>query len=234
MDCLWTTDVSGEVAGIIGLCRTAPHVAQIDEFRIDPQWQHTSIPSTLLRQVREYCSSQGCATLLVQAGSVPGWLLTLLAHSGFRPAKQEVVAGRQVYEFYLDVGRQPGAGHEQRRGILRVLLADDHSVLRKGMADLLQECADVEVVGEARDGQEAVKMALEIKPDVVLMDITMPRMDGIEATRRITSQLPRVRVVGLSMHEEEEAATAMRAAGAQAYLCKSQPSDAILAAVLQA
>lgn len=115
---------------------------------------------------------------------------------------------------------------------IRVLLADDHPVLRKGLADLLREQNRIEVVGEARDGQEATELALQIHPDVVLMDITMPRLTGIEATRSITARQPAVRVIGLSMHEDEDMARAMCEAGAVAYVNKSEAADKLIAAVL--
>lgn len=127
----------------------------------------------------------------------------------------------------------PAAGIVSKaRGGLRVLLADDHPVVRKGLADLLREQAGIEVVIEARDGQEAVDLALEARPDVVIMDVTMPRMDGIEATRRIMAQLPRTRVIGLSMHEDAEAMRAIREAGASHYLRKDVASDLLVAAIL--
>ncbi len=115
---------------------------------------------------------------------------------------------------------------------LRVMLADDHPVLRKGLANLLREQSQIEVVGEAQDGQEAMELALQTQPDVVLMDITMPRLSGIEATRRITARLPAVRVIGLSMHEDEDMAQAMREAGAVAYVNKGEATDTLIATVL--
>lgn len=115
---------------------------------------------------------------------------------------------------------------------IRLLLVDDHPILRKGLADLVRIRPEVVVVGEAGDGQEAVDLALLLKPDVILMDITMPRMDGIEATRRITAALDHVRVIGLSMHEGEEMATAMRGAGAVGYMTKGGDPDALIAAIL--
>jgi DNA-binding NarL/FixJ family response regulator len=92
---------------------------------------------------------------------------------------------------------------------IRVLLADDHPVLRHGLAGLLQGHAEIEMVGQAKDGQEAVELARQTRPDVILMDITMPRLNGIEATRRIKAELPEVCVIGLSMHEGEDMAMAM-------------------------
>jgi DNA-binding NarL/FixJ family response regulator len=103
---------------------------------------------------------------------------------------------------------------------IRVLLVDDHRLFRGELADLLSDDALVEVVGQAADGQEALELARDVKPDVVLMDVTMPRMDGLEATARIVKVLPRTRVIGLSMHEEADMAPAMCKAGAVAYFRK--------------
>jgi signal transduction histidine kinase/ActR/RegA family two-component response regulator len=110
-------------------------------------------------------------------------------------------------------------------GRIRVLLVDDHRILRMGLASLLRSEADIEVVGEAVDGQMAIEMSRELRPDVVVMDITMPRMNGIDATRRILAEAPSVRVIGMSMHEQDDMANAMRSAGAVAYLTKGCPSD---------
>lgn len=115
---------------------------------------------------------------------------------------------------------------------MRVMLADDHPVLRRGLADLLREQGQIDVVAEAQDGEEAMELALQTHPDVVLMDITMPRLTGIEATRRITARLPEVRVIGLSMHDDEDMARAMREAGAVAYIHKSEAADQLVATVL--
>jgi PAS domain S-box-containing protein len=116
-------------------------------------------------------------------------------------------------------------------GRIRVLLVDDHKIVREGLRSLLAQDDKVEVVGAAADGHEAVDMAMHVRPDVVLMDVTMPRMDGIEATRRICSELPGTRVIGLSMHEHRDMAAAMIGAGAVGYLAKGGPSDALFAAI---
>lgn len=116
---------------------------------------------------------------------------------------------------------------------VRVLLADDHPVLRNGLSDMLMGHPDINVVGGAQDGQEAIEMALELRPDVVLMDITMPRMDGIEATRRIKQATPEICVIGLSMHETEEMAATMRNAGATEYLTKTTPVEDLVSAILR-
>ncbi|MCE5268931.1 MAG: response regulator [Planctomycetaceae bacterium] len=127
----------------------------------------------------------------------------------------------------------PRAPAETAVACVRVLLADDHPILRKGLGEVLNEKPGIEVVGEAGDGEEAVEQALRLRPDVVLMDITMPRLNGIEATRRITTELPDVRVVGLSMHEGDDMANAMREAGAVAYLRKDEAIDTLVATILR-
>jgi PAS domain S-box-containing protein len=114
---------------------------------------------------------------------------------------------------------------------IRVLLADDHHILREGLARLLRERPGIRIVGEAGDGRQAVELALRERPDVVLMDVSMPELDGIEATRQIKSALPGVRIIGLSMYESQEMGTAMRDAGAVAYLSKAGSPDALLAAM---
>lgn len=116
--------------------------------------------------------------------------------------------------------------------IVRVLVADDHRVVREGLITVLHDQPDIEVVGEAADGQQAFELALCMKPDVVLMDVTMPGVDGIEATRRITRAMPEVRVIGLSMHKRDDMAAAMREAGAANYLSKEVAADELVAAVL--
>lgn len=114
---------------------------------------------------------------------------------------------------------------------IRVLVVEDHPIVREGLVGLLQGEFDVEVVGQAGDGVEAVELARQLHPDVVITDISMPRMNGIEATRRIVADLPHCRVVGLSMHDDAGIAQAIRDAGATAYVTKGGPSEALLAAV---
>jgi PAS domain S-box-containing protein len=115
---------------------------------------------------------------------------------------------------------------------VRVLLADDHAVMREGLKQLLEMEPDIQIVGEAADGEVAVEMADRLRPDVVLMDIDMPRLDGIEATRAIRRQHPETRVIGLSMFQEAERAQALSEAGAVRYLSKSGRSNELIAAIL--
>jgi PAS domain S-box-containing protein len=114
---------------------------------------------------------------------------------------------------------------------IRVLLVDDHQILRAGLSSLLRDEQGIEVVGEAEDGVEAVDLALTLEPDVILMDVTMPRMGGVEATERITAKLPSVRVIGLSMHTEADMAARLREAGAAAYVTKGGAPAALIRAI---
>jgi PAS domain S-box-containing protein len=114
---------------------------------------------------------------------------------------------------------------------IRVLLADDHTVLRKGLVGVLNQEADIEVVAEAADGEMAVELARQFNPDVVLMDVTMPKVDGIEATRRITAAQLGVGVIGYSAHKEEDLAQALYKAGAIGYLSKDEPAEFLIAAI---
>ena len=114
---------------------------------------------------------------------------------------------------------------------IRVLLVDDHRVMRQGLARLLQQEPDIEIVGEAPDGPTAVALTRQLQPDVVSMDIDLPGMNGIEVTRLIRAEFPRVQVIGLSMFEEAEHIAAMGEAGAATYIAKSGPPEALLAAI---
>ena len=110
----------------------------------------------------------------------------------------------------------------------RLLLVDDHKLLREGLRRAVEE-AGFDVVGEAGDGEEAVRMATALRPDLVLMDVTMPVLDGIEATRRLRLSAPDARVVILTMHGEEETINRALRAGAAAYLLKDCSTDQVAA-----
>ena len=114
---------------------------------------------------------------------------------------------------------------------IRILLADDHMVLRQGLTSLLRTQPNFEVVAEASDGASAVELARATRPDVVLMDIGMPGMDGIQATRIIHRDFPEIRIIGLTMFEEEELLNAMREAGAATCLTKSGSTNALIQAI---
>jgi DNA-binding NarL/FixJ family response regulator len=114
---------------------------------------------------------------------------------------------------------------------VRVLLADDHTILRDGIRALLEDEPDMIVVGEAEDGRTAVKLACQLKPDVVLMDIAMPLLNGLEATRQIKHDCPQVKVLILTMHENEEYIRQVLASGAMGYILKDAAAHELLDAI---
>ena len=114
---------------------------------------------------------------------------------------------------------------------IRVLLADDHAVVRDGLKVLLQQAADISVVGVAADGREAVRRAQELKPDVVIMDIAMRELNGIEAARLLRDQCPAIRVVMLSMHSSAEHVFRALEAGAAGFVLKESAGEEVAAAV---
>jgi two-component system, NarL family, response regulator NreC len=113
----------------------------------------------------------------------------------------------------------------------RILLADDHSVVRQGFRRILESQPDMEIVGEAGNGREAIENATQLLPDVVVMDVAMPELNGIEATRRLTAASPRTRVLALSMHKDAVYVREILRAGARGYLLKDAIDADLLAAV---
>ncbi|KAA9354094.1 MULTISPECIES: response regulator transcription factor [Larkinella] len=114
---------------------------------------------------------------------------------------------------------------------IRILVADDHSVVRKGVRTLLEDEVDIEVVGEAPDGDEAIDLIPVVKPDVLFLDITMPRMSGIEALQIITRQYPKIRILMFSMHNNKDYILKSVQYGAAGYLQKDTDREEILRAV---
>jgi two-component system response regulator NreC len=114
---------------------------------------------------------------------------------------------------------------------IRILLADDHTVMRNGLRLLLERQPGLEVVGEAADGREAVELAASAKPDVVVMDIAMPHLNGVEATRQIVNRSPHTAVAILSMHSDESYVIRSLKAGARAYLLKDSAEADLIAAI---
>ena len=110
---------------------------------------------------------------------------------------------------------------------MKILIADDHGIVRQGLKSLIQSRLNLEVVGEAEDGVAAVKMVKDLKPDVVIMDVTMPNLNGVEATRLIRRDHPQVKIVALSMHPEKHIVKEILEAGASAYVLKSYLFDEI-------
>jgi len=114
---------------------------------------------------------------------------------------------------------------------IRILLVDDQTMFREGLRVILSVQPDVEVVGEAANGEEALHLALKLKPQVILMDLRMPVMDGVEATRRLHTRLPESRVIMLTTFDDDEAVFEGLRAGASGYLLKDAPSEKLLEAI---
>jgi two-component system response regulator NreC len=114
---------------------------------------------------------------------------------------------------------------------IEVLLADDHEIVRAGLRSLLEQQEHLRIVAEASSGAEAVRLATQLKPDVVLMDVSMPDMDGVEATRKIKKQAPQVNILALTVHEEEAYFFEMLTAGASGYVPKRASPQILLTAI---
>jgi len=115
--------------------------------------------------------------------------------------------------------------------VIRVLVVDDHQLVRAGLITLLEAAADIQVAGEAADGRQALEAAKAASPDVVLMDLSMPVLDGVAATRLLLAELPRTRVVALTSFSDRQRVTDVLAAGATGYVLKDSRPDDLLAAV---
>ncbi len=114
---------------------------------------------------------------------------------------------------------------------MRILLADDHSVVRRGLRTLLETQPGWEICGEASNGREAIELTSELRPDVIVMDISMPELNGLEATRQITKKDPKIEVLILTLYDSEQMIRDARDAGAHGYILKSGLDSDLLAAV---
>jgi CheY-like chemotaxis protein len=171
--------------------------------------------------IRERLESVG-GRLEIASAPGRGSRVTLVAPLGQAIAPPATLQGASLAE------TEPRSSAGRR---LRVLLVDDHALVRRGFATLLAGEPDLEVVGEADNGQRAVELNRKLTPDVIVMDVTMPVMNGIDATRAILAEFPTTRVIGLSMFEDPEQPEAMRRAGAVGYLRKNDSAEALLAAI---
>jgi NarL family two-component system response regulator LiaR len=135
----------------------------------------------------------------------------------------------------MNVRPGPGqrANESTKRPPIRILIADDHAIVRKGICALLATEPDIEVVGEANDGREAVSLAAVVQPDVILMDIVMPEMDGLEAMRRILARQPAVRVLVLTSFAGDDKVFPAIRAGAMGYLLKDSGPEELTQAIAQ-
>jgi DNA-binding NarL/FixJ family response regulator len=114
---------------------------------------------------------------------------------------------------------------------IRVVVADDHDLFREGLRQLLETIPSVQIVGEASDGQEAIRLVADVSPDVILMDINMPRVDGLRATEYIVKHYPETNVIVLTMYQDDEYAIHAIRAGAKSYLLKNSRSDEVIEAI---
>ena len=117
---------------------------------------------------------------------------------------------------------------------IRLLIADDHELVRSGLRSMLQREPDIQIVGEARNGREAVELCHSLDPNLVLMDVRMPEMDGLEATRVIKHECPRTGILMVTMHENPDYVLEAIKAGAVGYVLKDAPRDELVAAVRHA
>ena len=113
----------------------------------------------------------------------------------------------------------------------KVMLVDDYAIIRNGLENLITDLTDMEVVGHAENGQVAVEQAEELKPDVIVMDVSMPKMDGIEATRLIKEQNPGIKIIGLSAYRDSAHVTSMIEAGASGFVCKNDLFEKLVGAI---
>src|SRR5262245_61760819 len=115
--------------------------------------------------------------------------------------------------------------------MINILLVDDHDVVRQGLRKILESHDDWQVCGEASDGRTAVALAMELKPDIIVLDLSMPEMNGLEATRQIRRQLPETEVLVFTMHQTEELIREVLAAGARGYVLKSEAGRRLIEAI---
>lgn len=251
-DHFWVAERGGEVVGCVGLVHEG-NIAQVRRLRVVRELQDSSLAVQLLDTALRHCRKYGALKVVLDTRIDSDRAIALLQSSGFQFSGGKQVQGKEVLEFYFNIYRKPepseepiasgptpgeyapgstGRGPDGRgNDRIRILLVDDHQALRDGLKSLFEDEEDIEVVGEASDGEEAIVLSKRVRPDLVIMDVTMPRMNGIEATRVLNKEFPRIRVIGLSMHEKHEVSKSMLEAGASAYLPKDVPSRLLLAAI---
>ena len=114
---------------------------------------------------------------------------------------------------------------------IKIILVDDHKLLRDGLRNIIEQKSNMHVIGEASDGREAIKICSKILPDVVVIDVAMPGLNGVEATKQIMKECPKIKIIGLSMHSSKQFIQGMFKAGAYGYLLKDGDSDELITAI---
>jgi CheY-like chemotaxis protein/catechol 2,3-dioxygenase-like lactoylglutathione lyase family enzyme len=200
------SSATGRKPGPAGRCQPGFHVVDLDAFHA----RMVECKATCLQPPRDEAYGVKLA-IYADPDGLPISIAQTLAGAGSpSDGAEEVVAGARK---------------------IRILVVDDHAVVRQGISTLLREQPDFDVVGQAEEGERAVEMTRELRPDVIVMDVSMPWFDGFGATTVITREFPGIRIIGLSMHDEGEIAEAMRLSGAAAYLNKDCPSEDLFAAI---
>jgi PAS domain S-box-containing protein len=180
-----------------------------------------------LLNIRERLDWLG-GTLAIESAPGAGTRITVTAPMRLGTSPSDVAATMEVRAPADKTPIPAGAGPS---GKVRLMLADDHAVVRDGLARVLGTQPWIEVVCEAADGRQAVDMARQLRPEVIVMDVNMPEVDGVEATRQILAEQPDIKVIGLSMFSEEGVAQRMLAAGAAGYLAKTSGPDALIRSI---
>jgi len=190
----------------------------------DPEMIAATVPSAGIGLVslRERAKAVGGDLVIESApGQGSRFILTV-------PVRLNEAEKPQAPAVVLNSGCPIGPTASAKTGCTRVLLVDDHKVMRQGLNMLITGKPDIQVVGEASNGREAVERTRQLHPDVIVMDVSMPVMDGVEATRQIKAEWPGIRVIGLSMMEDVKIDKQMRAAGAEAFVSKTASSAELL------
>ncbi len=176
-----------------------------------------------LFSIRERMNHLGGA-MEIESAPGKGCRITLTAPVAEAPADED----RADAQALPSAPETPEADARAEGDRIRILVADDHTIVRQGLVGMLKGFSDFQVAGEAADGREAISQADTLHPDIVLMDVNMPEINGIEATRIIRERHPHMPVIGLSMHVDESVAQNMRQAGAEAYLTKDGPAETLV------
>jgi CheY-like chemotaxis protein len=178
-----------------------------------------------LFSIRERIALVG-GVLEIENSPGKGSRFTLIA-----PARKEPAVPGYVVQKPPDAARGAGETAPDSSSGIKVLIVDDHTLFRDGMDRMLKKQTDITVVGHAADGRQAIDLAGKLKPHVILMDVSMPDVDGIEATREIHRRQPKIRIIGLSMYEDQDRAQAMRDVGAWDYKTKGCAVNELLSAI---